>query len=138
MTLPPESEQKKRKSLQRPPREVLENRIAECAQTVATKHRVLSVEPHFAGYFNELGLRVDVAADAAPNEVLDLANALLEAITQTTSTMELSFSWTVGIYRGEELLRVLSPGDHPRRICPACTTEQPAADAVCSVCGASF
>lgn len=42
---------------------------------------------------------------------------LFEAITQTTSTMELPFSWIVGIYRGEELLRVLSPGDRPHQAC---------------------
>lgn len=134
----PESQRKKRKSLQRPPQDVLETRIAECAQEIAAEHQALSMETHFAGYFNELGLRVDVAADTSAHAVLSLGNALLEAITQITSTIELPFSWIVGIYKGDELLRVVSPGDDPHRICAVCATEQVFLLPSCSVCGTSF
>lgn len=85
--------------------------IAEvCA--IADKPFVETVENHFAGHFNELGITVRLRPEATDVEVIALQNELLAYLTNEVKSP--SFTWLVGFSRGDRSLRSLFPGDVPR------------------------
>ncbi|MDP9194637.1 MAG: hypothetical protein M3P06_23315 [Acidobacteriota bacterium] len=138
MASKPESQRKKRQRVHPLTADVIENRIVERVEKVAAAHSVEAVESEFAGYFNELGFRINVAAEASTETTRILGNALLDATTQIASELQPPFRWLIGIYRNDELVRVLSPGDLPTRVCGNCWDEQRTVGSVCAVCGESL
>lgn len=133
-----DSQQKKRQRDQSLPADVIERRIAERVESVAAAHGIVAVESEFAGYFNQLGFRVDVAPEASAEMIRSLGNALLDATTEIASELAAPFAWIIGIYRNEELVSVVSPGDSPSRICSNCRYEQRTSGSTCAVCGESL
>jgi hypothetical protein len=134
----PESLRKKRQRAHPLTADAIENRIVESVEKVAAAHNVEAVESEFAGYFNQLGFRVDVAPETSDETIRILGNALLDVTTQAASELDAPFKWIIGIYRSGELIRVVSPGDAPSRICPNCRSEQRIVWPVCVVCGESL
>jgi hypothetical protein len=130
-----DSQRKKRQRAQSLTADVIESRIVERVERVASEHGVVAVESEFAGYFNQLGFHVDVAPEASAEMIRVLGNALLDATTQIASELEAPFTWIIGIYRNDELVHVASTGDSPSRICPNCCHEQRTAGPTCIVCG---
>ena len=126
------SSRKKRQLAKRPPEETLYDEVKEAI----SRWNVLSVEEDYAGSRDRLGFRIDVAAEATAENVLEMGNALLARMKSSPTAAELSGNWIIGIYRSDELVRVVAPGDKPRFICAACELEQEALSDCCLQCGA--
>jgi hypothetical protein len=134
MTRTAQSQRKKRQAARPLPPDALEERIVKHVREAAAAHGVLAVESEFAGYFNQLGFTVVVAEETSGDAMVALGNALLDSMAQVTAGVDLPFTWTIGIYRGDELVRVVSPGDAPSVICRNCWEEQRVAGPSCAVC----
>ncbi len=113
----------RRKDRQVARRDAEEELYAPVAEAVA-RYLGARSEKELAGDWNSLGLRVDLPADATDGTVFELGNELLAILQAGTAELQPPFTWTLGIYRADELLRVLAPGDKPHRRCPACGYEQ--------------
>jgi hypothetical protein len=135
MTRTARSQRKKRQDARPLPADVIQDRIVKHVQDVAAAHDVLAVESELAGYFDALGFRVVVAEETSTEAMVALGNALLDSVSRVTSGADLPFTWTIGIYRGDELVRVVSPGDAPAVICRNCRQEQRVVSQSCAVCG---
>lgn len=112
------SQGKKRPIAKRQPEDTLLEEI----QEAAAKYKVLSVEMDYAGSSHEVGFTVYVAPEAIPEEVLALSNAMSALMEGSPEAR--AWNWTLGIYRGDDLLRVVGPYDSPQFICAACGSEQ--------------
>lgn len=87
--------------------------IAEiCALTA--KPFVETVENHFAGYMDELGVTVRLRPDTSDEDVIALQNEMLAYFNATAASREPGFTWLVQFTRGGTSLRSLFPGDAPR------------------------
>lgn len=126
------SQRKKRQIEKRPPEETLFEEV----QEATLKWNVLSVEKHYAGYWDELGFRVDVSAEATAEDMLEMGNALLALMESSPTAAKLPGTWIIGIYRGDDLVRVVAPGDKPWFICADCGLEQQEWSDRCLQCGA--
>lgn len=130
-----ESGRKKRKKGRRS----FEDLLREAVEAVLEEHPLKAeAESHEAGYFEELGFRLDVPESAKKDEIHNLGNALLEALTRAAANLETDWSWSVGIYQADELMRVVHPGDSPWGICRNCFDEQQMLGDACVVCGAPW
>lgn len=76
---------------------------------------VESVENHFAGHFNEIGITVRLKPEATDEEVIGLQNEFLQYFSTTEEERPPGFTWMVSFSRGGRKLRSLFPGDAPRR-----------------------
>ena len=128
------STRKKRHARRRSP----EDLIVEKVGALANKPYVLCVENHFAGYFNELGFRIQVQDVISKEEILCLSNELLIELQAHFSEHALAFSWQVGLYQGEELIHVVAAGDEPLKFCPVCEDYSRLPLKCCLSCGSEF
>ena len=95
--------------------QALAARVCSEARSIAEEPFVLTVEDHFAGYFNELGLFISVKEDASDLEVVNLRNKLLEHFESALPEGSAPFLWQVQFKRHAKIIEVLFPGDKPRR-----------------------
>jgi hypothetical protein len=128
------STRKKRHARRRSP----EDLIVEKVGALANKPYVLCVENHFAGYFNELGFRIQVQDVISKEEILCLSNELLIELQAHFAEHALAFSWQVGIYKGEELIHVVAAGDEPLKFCPVCEDYSRLPLECCLICGSEY
>ena len=125
---------KKRQARRRAP----EDLVVEKVSALASKPYVLCVENHFAGYFNELGFRIQVQAVTSKEEILCLSNELLIELQAHFAEHALTFSWQVGFYQGEELIHVVAAGDEPLKFCPVCEDYSRLPPEFCLNCGGNY
>ena len=92
----------------------LEKRITGQVRLIAEKSFVVSIEDHFAGYFNELGFFITVSDEAPDSAVIDFRNELLVYLKQALPSGTAPFSWQVGIVRKGKTIEIIFPGDNPR------------------------
>lgn len=97
-----------------------------------------SIETHTAGYWDEIGIFVEVGDEATDQQVLDVANALLDRLTEAADNYDTDWTWLVSFRRSGELIRGVLPGDRPRRICKNCFDEVFALGDACSNCHSSW
>ena len=83
---------------------------------IAAKPFVTSVEDHFAGYFNELGLFLTVVETATDAQVLELRNELLQCLETLLPKGKAAFTWLVTIKRGGYTIEVVVPGAVTREL----------------------
>src|SRR5258708_10390405 len=81
---------------------------------MAERPFVETVENHFAGYFDELGITINFRSEARDEEIISLQNELLELFNSTYDVRPSGFTWLVRFSRGGKSLRSLFPGDLPR------------------------
>ena len=98
------SARKKRQIQRCPPEELIVEKVKEL---LANKPVVVSMESHFAGYFNELGFFIYVENLASREEIIGLGNELLFFLQAYFAEHSLTFSWQVGIYQQEDLIHVV-------------------------------
>ena len=130
------SAQRRRKAARPPTAEAIEAALLERVRSAAAGAPVAAIEAEFAGYFNELGFRLDLAPEASNAEVVALYNKLLAELTSATAALEPPFTWIVGLYRSDELVRVVTPTSVPEWICGVCNTEHSSLHGSCPYCGA--
>lgn len=75
---------------------------------------VETVEDHYAGYWDELGLFIKLRDDAADADVIVLRNGLLNLLEQVLPKGKADFTWQVGFVRDGKTIEVLFPGDEIR------------------------
>jgi hypothetical protein len=81
---------------------------------IADRPFVEAVENNFAGYFDELGITVNLRPEASDEDVIALQNQLLAFFNSTYEVRPPGFTWLVKFSRGGKSLRSLFPGDLPR------------------------
>ena len=88
-----------------------ENRLLDDVRAISDKPIVRSVEEHFAGYFNELGITINLTDDAADSDVIELRNALLTYL----GGVSLDFTWQISFWRNLKQIALLFPDSkvHP-------------------------
>jgi len=70
----------------------IETLLHERVRSVAAGSAVIAIEAEFAGYFNNLGFRLDLASTASDAEAIDLSNKILAELTSATSDLEMPSS----------------------------------------------
>jgi hypothetical protein len=75
---------------------------------------VESLEDHYAGYWDELGLYINLRNSAVDAEVIELRNGLLMLLEQMLPKGNADFTWQVGFVRSGKTIEVLFPGDEIR------------------------
>ena len=78
---------------------------------IAAPPLVKSVEEHFAGYFNELGITLQLAEEATDEGIVELRNKILTCIEATAARLKISFTWQVSMYRAQKQVVLIFPGD---------------------------
>ena len=101
----PDSKRKKRQRGRRSPEQVLIDAVEEF---VATRPD-LTLETHRAGYWDEIGFRLHLQREFTAEEIDALGDALLDVIHETTSGLEMEWTWLVSLCREGEILQVLEP-----------------------------
>src|ERR1700681_1290968 len=81
---------------------------------IADRPFVEAVENNFAGYFDELGITVNLRPEASDEDVIALQNHLLALLNSTYEVRSPGFTWLVKFSRDGKSLRSLFPGDLPR------------------------
>lgn len=79
--------------------------MVSAVRRVAISDRVLQVEEHFAGYFDELGITVSVESDTSDDDIRDLKNRIAPQLAR----FDMPFKWVVLFQRDGELAAVLFP-----------------------------
>ena len=133
------SQQKRRKAkaAHPPPAEQIELALTERARLIAKAFGISDVQTHFAGYFNELGFRMDLPADFPEAQVVALCNRSLQELSAMASDLKSPFTWILGIYRDDRLVKVTGTGERKQWICATCATTHSSWHATCPYCGAS-
>jgi len=129
------SQQKRRKAARPPAAHEIEALLRERVSAIASARAVGPIEEHFAGYFNELGFRVNVDAATSDAEVLELGNDLQRGMDEAVAGLKLPFTWSIGVYRNDKLGRALSPDTRIHWLCPVCSEEQITTERPCPFCG---
>ena len=80
-------------------------------KAIGVRPLVESVEEHFAGYFNELGITLRLNEQASEHDVVVLRNSILQLIERKSSELQVNFTWQVSMYRGAEQIALIFPGD---------------------------
>jgi hypothetical protein len=88
-----------------------EDRIVAEVRSIAERGIVASVEDHFAGYFNELNVTVNLQPEAQDPEVIRLRNELLAHLEKRFALSPIGFTWQVSFWRSLSCVEVLYPGD---------------------------
>jgi hypothetical protein len=88
-----------------------EDRILLDVRGISEAYPVVSVESHMVGYFNELGITVDLRPDANKAEFLALRSALRDYFDKTYALSPPKFTWMVMFTRTRERLHPLIQGD---------------------------
>ena len=91
-----------------------ENKVDEVVATalkLANQSFVISVEDHYAGYWDELGFSVFLKEDATDSDIIHLRNQLLSYLNSVLPKGNPYFSWVVGFRRKKETIEVIVPGD---------------------------
>jgi hypothetical protein len=81
---------------------------------IADRPFVEAVENNFAGYFNELGITVNLRPEASDEDVISLQNELLAFFNSAYELKRSGLTWLIKFSRGGKSLRALFPGDLPR------------------------
>ena len=90
-----------------------EARLVARVQEVAVPPLVESIEEHFAGYFNELGITLRLSARATDEDIIALRNNVLACLEKATSELAINFKWLVSMYRGQDQVALIFPGNSP-------------------------
>jgi hypothetical protein len=100
-----------RRKLRQEERKPPEDRLLERVQAIAKPPLVESVEEHFAGYFNELGITLRLQAQVEDQEVVALRNDLLRCLEDSAVELAIDFTWQLSMYRGQDQVALVFPGD---------------------------
>ncbi|WP_146168148.1 hypothetical protein [Pseudomonas mangrovi] len=92
----------------------LEEAACSEAKSIAARPFVLTVESHFAGYFNELGITITVNDTALSSDIIKLRNELQEKLEILLPSGTAPFSWQVIFMRTNKIIETLFPGDARR------------------------
>lgn len=84
------------------------------AKSIAARPFVLTVESHFAGYFNELGITITVHDTALSSDIIKLRNELQDKLEVLIPSGAAPFSWQVIFMRTNKIIETLFPGDERR------------------------
>jgi len=131
MATPKRTSQQKRRHLAKRP---LEKTLLEEVQEAVSRWSVLSAEEEYEGEWDSLGFRIDVSEETTAEDVLEMGNALLALLKDSPAAAKLTGTWIIGIYRSDELVRVVTPRDKPQFICAVCGYEQEKWSDVCIQC----
>jgi hypothetical protein len=82
-------------------------------RVLADKPYVRSVDDHFAGYFNELGITINLNESTTDQEIIALRNSLLEYLEKVGKEEKIEFTWQVAFWRGLVQVALLFPGNSP-------------------------
>jgi hypothetical protein len=82
-------------------------------RAIAGRPFVSSVADHFAGYFDELGITVNLVDGTPDSDVVQLRNELLQYLERASKERRLEFTWQVAFWRGATQVALLFPGDRP-------------------------
>jgi hypothetical protein len=85
-------------------------------EKLANGPAIVSVENHFAGYFNELGFSIFFSESATDSEIISVRNELLAYLGTLLPKDSGPFLWQVGFRRKGKTIEVLFPGDEPRNL----------------------
>jgi hypothetical protein len=77
---------------------------------------VASTEDHYAVYWDELGLFVEIHDEASDADVIALRNGMLSLLTELLPVGNPHFTWGVGFKRRNKTIEVLYPGDKVRDV----------------------
>jgi hypothetical protein len=93
----------------------LELRVVAGVRAIASQWPfVTSVSDHFAGYFNELGITLEINCETRDEDLIRLQNELLAYLNRFWSEEKPEFSWMVMFSDGSARFVPMVPGDLPR------------------------
>ena len=101
------SRRKSRQTSRVPPEDQL---LAEVKE-LAAPPLVEAVEEHFAGYFNEMGITLQLAEQATDESIVELRNKMLACMEVATARLKIDFTWQVSMYRAQKQVVLIFPGD---------------------------
>ena len=78
---------------------------------------VETLEDHYAGYWDELGLFITLRDDAIDSDVIVLRNDLLNFLKSALPIGNADFKWQVAFARSGKTIEVVFPGDEIRDLC---------------------
>jgi hypothetical protein len=116
------SQRKKRQRSRRPADDALVERVRD----FLSDRPGVTLEAETSGDWNNLGFTVTVPSGFSDREIFELGNLLRGVITAGASELDLQYTWSVGIYRDGELVKVLSSKSGPERMCTVCGYQQEA------------
>jgi hypothetical protein len=88
------------------------DQVLDDVRVIADWPFVRSVEDHFAGYFNELGITINLTDDASNFDVIQLRNKVLAYLKNASVELELEFTWQVSFWRNLQQIVLLFPSSH--------------------------
>jgi hypothetical protein len=91
--------------------EALANDVIEKVKAIATLPFVKNVEDHYAIYFDELGLTVNIEDAASENEWEPLAEQLITYLNNVLPKGNHQFCWVLSFYRSIEQVGLFFPGE---------------------------
>lgn len=129
------SAQRRRKAAKPLAAHEIEALLDERVRSAAAGSAVIAIEAELAGYFDNLGFRLDLAPTVSDAEALELSNKILAELAAATSGLEMPFSWSVGLYRSDQLLQAVDAKSVPQWICSGCQTDHHGYFDTCPFCG---
>lgn len=84
----------------------------------------VAVQTEMAGDWNSLGIVFSVPEPLAGAARVEFGNAVIALMREFERDCKPGFTWSIGIYCGEELLFPLGPSSGPARLCPMCGKAQ--------------
>lgn len=78
---------------------------------IAVPPLVEAIEEHFAGYFNELGITLQLAEQASNESIVELRNKTLAYMEAAAARLKIDFTWQVSMYRAQKQVVLIFPGD---------------------------
>ena len=91
--------------------QALENEIVAKINGICRRAKVLKVESHFAGYFDELGITVILENDASDKAFRKLALKIMDYLNSTLPEGNEFFTWQLFFVRSEKQIGIFFPGD---------------------------
>jgi len=96
--------------------ESLYNQVVSKAKSLCNRSFVEDVQDHYAGYWDELGLSVELRDNATDLETLTLRNDLLRMLDGILPKGNPKFCWQAAFRRCGDTIEVLFPGDELRSV----------------------
>lgn len=87
------------------------NEIVDKIRALSDLPFVTSVDEHFAGYFNELGLSLFLSENCTPLEFEQLVNTILAFLNEALPKGNDKFSWMLFFYKDNKQVGLFFPGD---------------------------
>lgn len=91
--------------------EELVNTIVEGVKAISTLSFVKDIEDHYAIYFDELGLTVNIQDGSPENEWEPLVGQLIDYLNSVLPKGNHQFCWILSVYRGIEQIGLFFPGE---------------------------